>query len=224
MKNNSKQIKNKIKREIVKCGKDLLEKRLVVGPGGNISFRISEIAYITPSGKGFDELTDNDIIGIDIESKKIVDGAGVPSSEVSMHHDTYIARDDIQCIIHTHPPITIAIIGAGAKIRPLYPDAALFLGSRIPIIDYVTVCTQKLADKVSKVLTGSNVVILKKHGLITVGSSIREAMIRTLLVEETARMIVAARSIGEEAAMSDEEIDEMNNLEIEKYRKELIKD
>ena len=223
MKKDVKLDKDRVKKEIIKSGQILFENRLVVGPGGNISFRTGNLFYITPSGKGFDELKEENIIGIEINSKEIVEGEGVPSSEVAMHRDVYIARGDIRCIIHTHPPITIAIIGAGAKIKPLYPDAALLPGDKIPIIDYVTVCTQELAVRVKEVITDYDVVLLKKHGLITVGNSLKEATIRSLMVEETAKMTIAARSIGKEAVMTGKEIKEMNNLEIEKYRRKLIK-
>lgn len=49
-------------------------------------------------------------------------------------------------------------------------------------------------------------------------------MIKTILVEETAKMIVAARTIGKEAVITDKEIEDMNNLEIERYRKKLMKE
>ena len=213
-----------IKKEIIKYGKMLINKNLVVGPGGNISVRVNNIAYITPSGMSFDELNEGDLVGIDIKSKEIVEGERRPSSEVAMHRDTYMLRDDINCIIHTHPPITIAVIGAGIEIKPLYPDFALFLGDKIPVIDYVTVCTQELANEVTKVISDYDAVLLKKHGLITVGKNLKEAMIKTILVEETAKMIVAARTIGKEAVITDKEIEDMNNLEIERYRKKLMKE
>lgn len=215
---------DRLKKQIIVCGNYLLENKLVIGPGGNISCRQADITYITPSGKSFDELSTEDIIGIDIKSKKIIEGKGTPSSEVSMHRGIYLKRKDVKWIIHTHPPISIAIIGAGAEIRPLYPDVALFLGKKVPVLDYITVCTQRLADKVVEVIADHNAVLLKRHGLITVGTSIKEAVIRTMLVEETAKMIVAARTIGKESIMIDSEIEEMNNLEIEKYRREIIKE
>jgi ribulose-5-phosphate 4-epimerase/fuculose-1-phosphate aldolase len=48
-------------------------------------------------------------------------------------------------------------------------------------------------------ITDYDVVLLKKHGLVAVGNSLKEATIRSLMAEETAKMIIAARSIGKEA-------------------------
>ncbi len=210
--------------ELIRYGKMISDKNLVVGPGGNISFKDGNICYITPSGLDFNEIGTKDLVGVDIDTKLIVYGNGKPSSEISMHIKVYRARPDITVIFHSHPPVTIGIIGAGAKISALFPDFALFLGQEIPVIDYTTPCTEKLADMVSEVIVDSNAITMLKHGLIVVGKNFKEAWIRTVLVEETARMITAARSIGSEAIITSKEIDDINNLEIEKYRKKVMEE
>ena len=208
--------------ELISYGKMMSNKNLVVGPGGNISFKEGNICYITPSGLDFNEIEPKDLVGVDITTKLIVYGDKKPSSEISMHIKVYRARPDISIIFHSHPPVTIGIIGAGAKISALFPDFALFLGQEIPVIDYTTPCTEKLADMVSEVIVDNNAITMLKHGLVVVGKNFKEAWIRTLLVEETAKMITAARAIGSEATITSKEIDDINNLEIEKYRKKIM--
>jgi L-fuculose-phosphate aldolase len=210
--------------ELIKYGKMMSRKNLVVGPGGNTSFKDGNICYITPSGLDFNEIEPEDLVGVDIDTKLIVYGNKKPSSEISMHIKIYKARPDISVIFHSHPPVTIGIIGAGAKVSALFPDFALFLGQEIPVIDYTTPCTEKLADMVSEAIADNAAVTMRKHGLTVVGKNFKEAWIRTVLVEETAKMIAAARSIGSEAIMTSKEIDDMNNLEIEKYRKKIMEE
>lgn len=210
--------------ELIRYGKMISDKNLVVGPGGNISFKDGNICYITPSGLDFSEIAPKDLVGVNIDTKLIIYGNKKPSSEISMHIKVYRARPDISVIFHSHPPITIGIIGAGAKVSALFPDFALFLGQEIPVIDYTTPCTEKLADMVSEVIVDSNAITMLKHGLIVVGKNFKEAWIRTVLVEETAKMITAARSIGSEAIITLKEIDDINNLEIEKYRKKIMEE
>ena len=214
----------KTMEELISYGKKISEKNLVVGPGGNISFKEGNICYITPSGLDFTELNPQDLVGVDIDSKLIVYGNKKPSSEIAMHIKIYKARPDVSVVFHSHPPMTIGIIGAGAKVSALFPDFALFLGQEIPVIDYTTPCTEKLADMVSEVIVENDAVTMLKHGLVVVGKNFKETLIRTVLVEETAKMIAAARSIGSEAIMTSKEIDDMNNLEIEKYRKKLMEE
>ena len=210
--------------ELIRYGKMISGKNLVVGPGGNISFKDGNICYITPSGLDFNEIGPKDLVGVDIDTKLIVYGNKKPSSEISMHIKVYRARPDISVVFHSHPPVTIGIIGAGAKVSALFPDFALFLGREIPVIDYTTPCTEKLADMVSEVIVDSNAITMLKHGLIVVGKNFKEAWIRTVLVEETAKMIAAARSIGTEAIITAKEIDDINDLEIEKYRKKIMEE
>ena len=210
--------------ELIRYGKMISGKNLVVGPGGNISFKNGNICYITPSGLDFNEIGPKDLVGVDIDTKLIVYGNKKPSSEISMHIKVYRARPDISVVFHSHPPVTIGIIGAGAKVSALFPDFALFLGREIPVIDYTTPCTEKLADMVSEVIVDSNAITMLKHGLIVVGKNFKEAWTRTVLVEETAKMIAAARSIGTEAIITAKEIDDINDLEIEKYRKKIMEE
>ena len=210
--------------ELIRYGKMISGKNLVVGPGGNISFKDGNICYITPSGLDFNEIGLKDLVGVDIDTKLIVYGNKKPSSEILMHIKVYRARPDISVVFHSHPPVTIGIIGAGAKVSALFPDFALFLGREIPVIDYTTPCTEKLADMVSEVIVDSNAITMLKHGLIVVGKNFKEAWIRTVLVEETAKMIAAARSIGTEAIITAKEIDDINDLEIEKYRKKIMEE
>jgi len=179
---------------------------------------------ISPSGLSFTEISPEDIVGIDIKSKTIVFGNKKPSSETAMHVDIYRARDDVNVILHTHPPTTIGIIGAGAEIKALFPDFAVYLGSCIPVIEYTTPCTEELAIEVSKILKNTDAVALKKHGLTVVAGNFKEAWVKTVLIEETCKMMVAARAFGKEAILTDEEVYRVNNLEIEKYRKSLLKD
>ncbi|MCL5071458.1 MAG: class II aldolase/adducin family protein [Actinobacteria bacterium] len=214
----------KIKEEIIKYGKMINDRNLVVGPGGNISHREGNIVFLTPSGLGFDEIGIEDIVCMDLNTREITSGTRRPTSEVAMHMEIYGAREDVNTIFHTHPPITIGVIGAGVEIKPLFPDFPLFLGKKVPIIEYTTPCTQELADLVKKNIGNYEALTLKKHGLIVVAKNFREAWVKTVLIEETAKMIVAARTLGKEAVITSEEIDEINNLEIEKYRKRLMKD
>ena len=214
----------KIKSELVKYGKMINDRNLVVGPGGNISSKVGDTVYLTPSGLGFDEISIEDIVGIDLDTKEIIDGNRRPTSEVAMHIEIYRVRKDINVIFHTHPPITIGVIGAGVEIKPLFPDFPLFLGDKVPIIEYVTPCTQKLANLVKKNIGKYEALTLKKHGLIVVAKNFKEAWVKTVLIEETAKMIVAARTIGKEAVISSKEINDINNLEIEQYRKKLMKE
>ena len=214
----------KLKESLIEFGKLINQNNLVVGPGGNLSIRVGDVCYITPSGLSFTEIKSDDLVGIDIESNTIISGTKRPSSETLMHISIYKVRKEINAIFHIHPPYTIAVVGADIEIKPLFPDFALYLGEKVKNIEYVTPCTAELATIMAKEISNVDAIAMKKHGLTVIAKNMKEAWVKTLLVEESDKMIVAARTVGKEAVITKEEIDKINNLEIEQYRKKLMKD
>ena len=64
----------KLKQELVRYGKKIIEKGLAVGPGGNISAREGSVIYLSPSGYSFDELNEDDYVGENLKTGKITEG------------------------------------------------------------------------------------------------------------------------------------------------------
>jgi len=64
----------KLKQELVRYGKKIIEKGLAVGPGGNISAREGKVIYLSPSGYSFDELNEDDYVGVNLKTGKITEG------------------------------------------------------------------------------------------------------------------------------------------------------
>ena len=77
--------KEMVKKELIKYGNKMVSSGLVAGAGGNISVRLGEGVYLSPSGYALDEMTEKSISGVNIGSGKIVEGALRPTSEVLMH-------------------------------------------------------------------------------------------------------------------------------------------
>ncbi len=213
---------DKVKEEIVYYAQRLIKDGLVTGPGGNISARYENIMFISPSGFSFDDAKPEDYVGVDIDSGQIVEGTNRPSSEVLMHLGCYRKRADIQAIVHIHPPLATGIISAGMNLKPMYPDFYIYLGSNIPHIDYVTVTTPRLAKAVEKVIGSANVVLMRNHGALTVGSNLPQAYYRAQIIEEGAKVLLAALTVGKPRYLTEDEMRELDNLSSEKYRRELL--
>ena len=95
----------------------------------------------------------------------------------------------------------------------------------MPHLPYVTVTTPELAARVEDVVKSPDCfgIVLRNHGLITVGTSIKEAFYRTLAVEEQATIQHAALRVGTPVFLSDEELAKLDQLSSETYRRELLK-
>jgi len=211
-----------VRKQLCKYGKLVLEKNLAAGPGGNISARDGDFVYLSPSGFALDEIKENQWVKINLKTGKQY-GSLRPTCEISMHLGCYLARPDINAVIHTHPPVTLGLISAGVELKPFYPDFVAILGREIPVIDYVIPAGEEIRQAVVEQIKKYNVVLLKNHGAVCVGTTLKEAFARSWMTEETSKMQSIGMMVGKIRYFTEEEIKGIENLEAEDYRKALLK-
>jgi len=211
------------RKELVRIGRKIEAKGLVVGPGGNISMRVGSLVYVKASGVEFENAAEDDYVGVDLETGELVDGKKKPTSEILMHRGCYKARPDAQAVVHTHPPFAVGVANAGRRLEPSSPDFVALLGREVPLLPYVVPTGQEIADAVVEGIREHNVLLLANHGVVAVGASLEEAYYRNLLVEAAAISLVAGCAVGEPRSLSDEEVTEIDNLGAEKYRRKMLK-
>lgn len=202
-------------------GRRILEVGLAVGPGGNISARWGKKMLISPSGLAFDEVTPQGYVAVDIETGN-VEGEGRPSSEVAMHRAIYRAREDVQAVVHVHPPFVIGVASGGGVIQPMFPDFVALL-HRVVTLPYILPCTEELAKAVGEAVQNAEAVVLVNHGAITVGATLKEALYRAQILEEGAKILTVARLFGSPRFLSEEEQEALLALEAERYRQRVLK-
>lgn len=210
-----------IREELTKYARKAVTQGLIVGPGGNISARSGNTMLLSPSGFALEELEPDEWIAIDMETGKTQAGASRPSSEVLMHLFSYRANPDIQAIVHTHPAYTIALSLVFDHLPHLFPDQSALVGD-IGFVPYVLPTTKLLADAVAAKVTEHSALILVNHGLVTTGKNLREAYYRTQVVEESAKVYMIAKATGEPKILTDAEYKEIQSLESEAYRVQLM--
>lgn len=155
--------------------------------GGNVSVRAGSRIIITPTHFSLAEITEDDLVVIDLEGNKLF-GVHPPSSETILHLSIYRNRPEINGIVHTHPPICTSFAHVGRKIIPINPEAKEYL-REVPIVPFHPVGSTELAEAVAATMTtGCNVAMLENHGLVSVGDNIYQAYNLTELAEETAQM------------------------------------
>lgn len=198
---------------------------LVRGAGGNVSAREGDIMWISPSGMSFEDAGEEDYPGVSISTGDIIRGTRRPSSEVLMHLAIYRRRPEVAAVIHTHPPMTQALTAAGHVLKAMFADYHVYVSRNVPHLPYVTVTTPELASRVEEVVQARDcfAIVLCNHGLITVGVSVKEAYFRTLAVEEQAFIQHAALQVGRPTFLSDDELQKLDQLGSEAYRRDLLK-
>ena len=210
--------------ELASFATRIVNRGLAAGPGGNLSVRDGERIWISPSGYPLDMIERNDWVPMDIASGGTERSGPRPSSEFEMHLEIYRVRPDVNAVVHTHPPITIGVISAGIReIPPMFPDFVAIAGT-IGAIDYVIPCSPELAAAVRHEIRdpAMNALLMRNHGLLAVGGSVREAYYRTEVIEEAARIFWVARSVGTPQVLSAADSAAILDLDAERYRKQLL--
>ncbi len=213
----------RIRRELVRFGRRTAEEHMVVGPGGNISARVRNVMLIKASGVPFEEAKELDYVPIAIESGKVLEARGRPSSELPMHLACYRIRDDVRAVVHTHPPFATGVASAGVTLRPMFPDFVAIIGSDVPTLPFMIPCGEELAEGVAGAIAGANGALLGNHGVITVGANLREAFYRAMLVEAAAQALVAGTTVGKVRFLNRQEVEGIRRLGQVQYRIDLLK-
>lgn len=170
--------------EIINVSKEIYDKGLVSGKAGNISARYGNVVAITPTLKSLSNLSQKDIVLVDMDGNVLTDGK--PSSEVNMHLEIYKKRPDISAIVHTHSPYATGFAFSDKKLKRLEGFGAI-KSPYLQSIEYEKPGSDELAKSASEGIGSEDVLILKNHGVICISDDLKEAMLLAVFVEETAK-------------------------------------
>jgi L-fuculose-phosphate aldolase len=192
-----------VRAEIIALTQALDAAGLVPNKSGNVSARAEGGFLITPAGVPYRDLSPAQIV--EVTGAGETTGAGVrPSSEWRMHAAIYARRPDVEAIVHTHSPCATALACAGRGIPPFHYMIAL-AGGDIRCTPYCTFGTAELAESAVRGLEGRRATLLGNHGVMAVGSSLRDAHAVAIEVENLAGEYLSMLSAGLQPQLLDDE-------------------
>jgi L-fuculose-phosphate aldolase len=202
------------KKMIIEIGRRIWQRGYVAANDGNITVRLNEKEILTtPTGvsKGF--MTQDMIIKLNMEGHVLTSNSKYrPSSEVKMHLEVYQQRNDINAVIHTHPPYCTSFAVAGIPLdKCVLPEAVITLGA-VPIAPYGTPSTMEIPDSIKPHIQNSDAVLLANHGALTLGIDLITAYHRTETLEHTAHIIYFAIQLGNVNMIPGPEVDKLMSL------------
>lgn len=197
--------RHRLKEEIVQYGKLLVEKGLVTGSGGNISvcLRDEELMLITPSGMDYHKLVPEDIVVMDLKGN-MVQGSRKPSVEKNLHRAIYLARKDVNAVVHTHSIYATTIAATRQDLPMVLGPVGVVFGGSIKTAKYAGIGTRELAENVVDALGTKPAVLLANHGMVGVGSDLAVAFHMCELTEVCAQTYIFAKIAGEPVVLSEE--------------------
>jgi ribulose-5-phosphate 4-epimerase/fuculose-1-phosphate aldolase len=189
----------------------MLERAQIIDFNGHFSARIPGTGniLINSGNSSRSSLSVDDIIAIDLDGK-LVEGATPPPMEFHIHAEIYRRRPEVNAVAHTHPQWSTVLSMAGKKLLPVIMQAAV-LGEIADFPKIASINTRDLAREMADALGHRRAVMLKSHGAVTAGSTILEAFVLAVYLEETAHRQFLASQIGEPTVLTATEIETIGN-------------
>ncbi len=173
-------------------GKRLWQAGFIAGPCGNLSARLHnrDAIYITPKAVNKARLRTADIRLVPLRGGTDVQpGASV---EMPMHRACYIADVGVGAVIHTHAPALTALGIRDLAVEEMLPEAVSALG-KVARVPHLPAGSWELAEAVGRaVASGARVLLLERHGAVSVGHNLTDAYDRMEFGELTARTALLA--------------------------------
>ncbi len=170
----------------------------VANHDGNLSARLSEERLLcTPTAVSKGDVEPGWLIVVD-QDNNVVEGTRRSFSELQIHRAAYAARPDITVVMHAHPPKTTGLAVAGVPFpHPIMAEPVVSLGPEVPMVPYFSPGSPALSDAIGQALQRADVVVLERHGILTVGGGFEQAYLRMELVEHLAGIGMNAHQLGQ---------------------------
>lgn len=146
---------------------------------------------------GFDEATLDELHEADLDLQ-VRSGNGMISPALTLHTEIYRRRPDVNAVVHSHPVNGLALSAIGARLAPIDQQASIFWDD-IGFFDEhhgVFIDGQGEAQAVAAALGRQRAMILKNHGIVVVGESVREAAVAAIILETAAAVQIKAMAAG----------------------------
>jgi L-fuculose-phosphate aldolase len=177
------------------------------GASGNASVRHGRGVLITPSALLPEALTPETLVKVDMAGR--FDNPLKPSSEWRIHRDIYLARPDINAVVHTHSTHAATLACLREDLPPFHYMVAMAGGRDIRCSGYATFGTEALSHTAVAALEGRMACLLANHGMIACGQDLSQAETLAMEVEHLCEAYLRARSVGTPVLLSDADIDEV---------------
>jgi ribulose-5-phosphate 4-epimerase/fuculose-1-phosphate aldolase len=153
---------------------------------------------INPYGLMFDEITASSLVKVDQQCNKIIDSPfPVNPAGFVIHSAVHEAREDVQCVLHTHSRAGVAVSAQKCGILPISQQATFVLAS-LAYHDYEGVAFRdEEKPRLQADLGQANYLVLRNHGLLVTGKTIADAFLAMYIFENTCRIQLDAQAGGE---------------------------
>ena len=191
---------------------ELVRYGLVAWTAGNVSARVPDhdLLVIKPSGVSYDDLTPENMIVCDLAGR-VVEGSLKPSSDTEAHAYVYRHMPEVGGVVHTHSTYACAWAARAEPVPCVLTAMADEFGGEIPVGPFALIGSDDIGKGIVSTLTGhrSPAVIMRNHGVFTIGRTARDAVKAAVMCEDVARSVHLARQLGPTVPIAQDDIDRL---------------
>lgn len=195
------------RQQIIDVGIALDRYRLISLSGGNVSMRIGNHILVTPSGMSYDTLVPVDVVVMSSEGK-VVEGGRRPSVDTVALLHIFNHMPDVNAIIHTHQPYATAV-GLVLDELPAFCTTLVnaTLGA-VTVAPYSSAASLDMGIRTVEHINGKRALILRNHGVVTVGPTLKDALYAAVYLEDACRSYCAASAMGKPRGLTPAQVEE----------------
>jgi L-ribulose-5-phosphate 4-epimerase len=202
-----------LRAEVAELHAELPRNELVVWTAGNVSARVpgADLLVIKPSGVSYDEISPDNMVVTDLDAK-LVDGDLAPSSDTAAHAYVYRHMPHVNGVVHTHSTYATAWAARGEAIPCVLTMIADEFGGEIPAGPFAVIGDDSIGQGIVATLDGhrSPAVLMRNHGVFTIGKTARAAVKAAVMCEDVARTVHIARQLGSPLPIGQRDIDSLH--------------
>ncbi len=201
----------RIKEELVQLHLELPKNDLVRWTGGNVSARDPEtgLVVIKASGIRYEDLRPQHMIVMDLKGQR-VEGDYKPSSDVYSHIFIYRHRPDVGGVVHTHSRYATAFAAVGREIPCVLTAMGDEFGGPIPCGGFALIGDEAIGRVVIESIGKSPAVLLKNHGVFTIGTDATAAVKAAVMTEDVAATVWLALQLGTPDVIPQADVDKLH--------------
>lgn len=194
------------KKDVIKAGISMDRYELITLSGGNISVRMENgDILVTPSGMIYEDMVEDDVLVVNLEGK-ILEGKRKASVDTEALLYIFKNRTDVNAVIHTHQPYATAIGLVQDELPCVLTTLANMTKGPVKVAKYSSAASIDMGINAVESFGDQLAVILKHHGVVTIGKSLKEALYACVYLEEAAKCYIAAKSIGTVAELTSSQV------------------
>jgi L-ribulose-5-phosphate 4-epimerase len=202
----------KLRREVCALHAELTRYQLVIWTAGNVSARVPghDLMVIKPSGVSYDDLTPENMVLCDLDGR-VVEGDLAPSSDTDAQAYVYRHMPHIGGVVHTHSTYATAWASRGEAIPCALTMMADEFGGEIPVGPFALIGDDSIGRGIVDTLTTSRsaAVLMRNHGVFTIGKDARSAVKAAVMCEDVARTVHIARQLGNPIPIDQADVDSL---------------